>query len=471
MISMKIFFVSILLSVFVAPIISNGQDSAYKLDFKITGWADTTVYLGYYYGESTYIKDTASVNDNGVFTFEGDAQLPKGVYFLVVNTTKVFELLIGEDQYFSITTDDSNYVKNLNVEGDIDNQIFFDNIRFIGERNKRAQEFISILKDSTSTEQAKIKARNNLTIIGNEVKTYHDEIIESNSTSTVATILKSQRKIEIPNELKGDQNQRFAYYRNHFWDDFDLGNDMLLRIPEGLYRKKLDDYMDNLNMQIPDSLIGAIDNIVKKAKRNQETYRYTVWNLCLKYQTPKIMGLDAVFVYLYDQFFATGEMDYWANESLKNNLKERADQLRKSMVGKLASNMILLDDKLQRVSLYDIKSKYTIIYFFDPDCGHCKKETPKLNDFYKTTKYDVEVFAVSADTSMVKMRNYIKDYGLEWISANGPRTVTPHYQTMYDANTTPSIYILDEKKKIIAKKFPDSSKIEDFLDNYESHNN
>ncbi|MDH5475182.1 MAG: DUF5106 domain-containing protein [Cyclobacteriaceae bacterium] len=467
---MKIFFVSVLLSLCVAPIVGNSQDSAYSLDFQISGWADTTVYLGYYYGESTYIKDTASVNSNGSFTFDGDTQLPKGVYFLVMNTTKIFELLVGDDQHFSITTDDQNYIKNIIVEGDTNNQLFFKNIHFIGEKNQRAQEFVTVLKDSMATEQQKNEAKKNLTIIGNEVKTYHNDIIASNSTSTVATILKSQRKIEIPEAIADDQNKRFSYFRSHFWDDFDLGNEMLLRIPEGLYRKKIDNYMDNLNMQIPDSLIIAIDKIVNQAKNNQETYKYTVWNLCLKYQTPKIMGLDEVFVYLYDQFFETGEMDYWANESLKKNLKERADQLRKSMVGKTAANMILLNDKLQRVSLYDIKNKYTIIYFYDPDCGHCKKETPKLNDFYKTTKFDVEVFAVSADTSMVKMQNYIKENHLEWISANGPRTVTPHYQSMYDANTTPSIYILDEKKKIIAKKFPDSSKIEAFLDNYEKYN-
>lgn len=468
---MKISFISILLLVFIfiSPIVSNGQASKYKLDFQVTGWADTTVYLGYYYGESTYIKDTAKVNNKGVFSFAGNIKLPKGVYFLIMNTTKIIELLVGEDQQFSIATDNSNYIENIKVDGDNDNQLFFENIRFIGEKNKNAQTFVKTLKDSTATEQDKIVAREKLSAVGNEVKVYQNGIIKNHKGTTVATILKSQRKVEIPQEIKEDENQRFTYYRNHFWDDFDLGNEILLRIPEGLYRKKVDNYLDNLHMQIPDSLIAGIGKIVAQAKNNEETYKYAVWNLCLKYQTPKIMGQDEVFVYLYDQYFATGEMDYWANESLKKNLKERADQLRKSLVGKTASNMILLNDKLQRVSLYDIKNKYTVIYFFDPDCGHCKEETPKLNDFYKTTKHDVEVFAVSADTSMAKMKNYIKDYGLEWISANGPRTVTPHYQTMYDANTTPTIYLLDEKKKIIAKKL-EAVKLEEFLDNYEKYN-
>ena len=41
--------------------LSFGQ-SAYKLDFSIHGLRDTTVYLAYYYGESTFVRDTAQTN-------------------------------------------------------------------------------------------------------------------------------------------------------------------------------------------------------------------------------------------------------------------------------------------------------------------------------------------------------------------------------------------------------------------------
>jgi hypothetical protein len=37
----------------------------YKLQFKINGLKDTVVYLGHFYGEATYIKDTAQVNGVG----------------------------------------------------------------------------------------------------------------------------------------------------------------------------------------------------------------------------------------------------------------------------------------------------------------------------------------------------------------------------------------------------------------------
>jgi thiol-disulfide isomerase/thioredoxin len=208
---------------------------------------------------------------------------------------------------------------------------------------------------------------------------------------------------------------------------------------------------------------------VSKAKKNPETYRYLMMFVILpKYSTPEYMGMDEVLVHLYDQYIATGEMDPWVNEKYKKNLKEYTGNIRKSMLGKVAPNMIMQDVNLQPRSMYDIKTNYTILYFYDPDCGSCKKETPVLVDFdtKNKTKFNVEVYAVNSDSSMVKMRNYIKEMNMKWVTVNGPRSYTGSHHDSYDATTTPTIYVLDEKKKIILKKQP-ASKLEEFLTNYE----
>jgi hypothetical protein len=118
--------------------------------------------------------------------------------------------------------------------------------------------------------------------------------------------------------------------------------------------------------------------------------------------------------------------------------------------------------------MYDIKNKYTILFIFDPDCGHCKEETPVLVNFYNKNKkkFDLEVFAVSSDTSMVKMRNFMREMKTPWVTVNGPRTYVGTYQEHYDAITTPSLFILDNRKKIIGKKIA-ADKIEEFLTQYE----
>jgi hypothetical protein len=64
------------------------------------------------------------------------------------------------------------------------------------------------------------------------------------------------------------------------------------------------------------------------------------------------------------------------------------------------------------------------------------------------------------------MRDYIKQFKMPWITVNGPRTYVGPYHDLYDAMTTPMLYIIDEKKKIIAKKIP-IERLEEFFTNYE----
>jgi len=266
-----------------------------------------------------------------------------------------------------------------------------------------------------------------------------------------------------------DSTFQFRYYREHYFDNFDLADDALIRMPKPFYRDKVKDYLEKLFVPQPDTITRAINKIAAQAKKNPEAYKYMISTVLFLYQTPEIMGLDEVFVNLYNRYFATGEMDYWANAQLKKNLKEYADKVSRAMIGRTAPNLTMQDQNLQPKSLYDIKKKYTVIYFFDPDCGHCRQESPKLVDFYNKnkTRYDLEVFAVSADTSIKKLKDYIKEMKMTWITVDGPRSyITEHYRNLYFTETTPTIYILDEKKKVIARKLP-VEKLDEFLSNYE----
>ncbi len=448
-----------------------GQDG-YKIDFKVKGLGDPTAYLAYYYGESTYLKDTAQAK-MGSFTFTGPETLGQGVYLLVLNKTRVLEFVVGHDQKFLLETSASDYVKNMKVTGDDDNTLFFQNLYFNMDRHKEAEPFLKIIRDSTLSEDKKEEARNSFSLINNKVIAHQEDLITNHPSTMTARLLKASQQIQVPKPPRNadgtiDSTFQYKYYRTHFFDNFDLADDAMIRLPNPLYAQKLTEYLEKLFVPHPDTIVRAIDNLVAKVKHNQETYKYLVWNSVIMYQNPKIMGLDEVYVRLYDKYFASGEMDFWVNEQIKKNMKEYADKLRLSLVGQTAKNMIMQDQNLTLRSLYDINKKYTIIFFFDPDCGHCKVETPKLVDFYKSNKerFDLEVYAVSADTSMQKMKEYISEMKMPWITVNGPRSTTGSYQKLYDAFSTPTIYILDRKKKIIAKK-PPVERLGEFLENYE----
>ena len=445
--------------------------SGYNIRLKVDGLKDTTAYLGYYYGESTFVKDTARVNHSGEFAFDGKQTLPQGVYFLVLNKTRIFEFVVSQNQHFSLNTSTADYVKNMRVTGDVDNKLFFENMLYNMERHTEAEPYLKVIQDSTLNEEQKKEARENFMKVNEKVLAYQDQVIKAHPATLTARIFKANKPIKIPDPPKNadgsiDSTFQLRWYREHFFDYFDLADDALIRLPRPIYQEKINEYLDKLYAPQADTLKNALKKVISKAKKNQETYKYAVWVSVLKFQNPEIMGLDEVYVHLYDTYFASGEMSFWANEQVRKNLKEHADRLRKSLIGQKGANLIMQDVALKPRALYDIKNKYTVLYIFDPDCGSCKKETPKLVDFYNKRKFDLEVYAVSADTSMVKMRDYIKEMNMKWITVNGPRTYVGPYQDLYDASTTPTLYVLDSQKKIIGKKIP-AEKLDEFLTQHE----
>lgn len=466
-----------ILSIVLAFVLSTtafGQ-TGHKIDIHIKGLKDTTLLLGYFLGDQTYVRDTAKVNSQGDLQFKGTKALPRGVYFLVAEKTPLFNFLISNHQQFSLDTDKEDYIKFMKVKGDEDNDLFFANMRFNAEMHQLADPYIKVIQDSTLKEDQKTKAREEFNKINEKVMAYQDELIKAHPDYLTAKMLKLTREVVVPDPPKKadgsiDSTFQLRYYRKHYFDNFDLSDDALTKLPRPVYTEKLYDYLDKLFLQTPDSLMAAINELVSRVQKNPEAYKFLVWNCVYHYQRPTIMGLDEVYVRLVDKYFISGAMDFWAPASIKQSLKDYADKLRISLIGKTGANLTMQDQTLQPRSLYDIKKKYTILYIFDPDCGHCREETPKLVKFYEKEKarFNIEVYAVSLDTSLQKMKNYMKEMKMTWITVNGPRSYVGPVSKHYYAETTPSLYVLDDKKKIIAKGIP-AEQLENFFGNYEKY--
>ena len=86
---MKSIFSILIFFIFLYSFQPAKAQQGYDLKIKISGLRDTTIFLGYYYGESTFVKDTAKINNKGEFSFAKDTPLEHGVYFLVLGRSKL----------------------------------------------------------------------------------------------------------------------------------------------------------------------------------------------------------------------------------------------------------------------------------------------------------------------------------------------------------------------------------------------
>jgi len=441
-------------------------DAGHKLTVKINGVVDSTCYLGHYYGQYQYVDDTAKANSKGEMVFQGKEPLPGGIYFVIIPKKKYFELIINKEQSFSLETDTLDFVKYMKVKGSNENKMFYDYLNYANSNQtyylalKKRLDLNKGNKDSTA------KITKELEAVDNKVKDYKLDFIKKNPESFVSRIFIGSKDPDLPKTPvlpNGRKDSVFEYnaFKNHYWDNIDFSDERIIRTP--VFYNRINNFFTNVVIQHPDSINKEADKLVEKARANKEMFKYVVWWITYTYETSKIIGFDAVFVHMVETYYMTNQC-FWLSPTLLDNITKRAMKLKPILLGKVAPNMIMQDTNLQLQSLETVKAKYTIVLFWDYNCGHCKAEMPKVVEFYNNKKKDlgIEIFGVCTDTSMVEMKKFIRKFNMNFINVDGPRAVTPHYAELYDIYSTPVIYLLDDKKVIISKRI-EVDQVEDII--------
>jgi peroxiredoxin len=426
----------------------------YNIKVKVSGVRDSLCYLANYFGDKQYLKDSCLADAQGNFSFKGKEALGGGIYLVVIPGKKYFEIVVDKEQQFSVETDTLDFVKHMVIKGSNENKIFYDYLKFISEKSK-AIEPLRAEYESVKNDPAKVEdVRKRMSVIDNEVITYKANFETNNPDFILTKVFQCTQEVKMPETPKKadgslDSLFMYTYYKSHFFDNIDLTDDRLLRTP--VLHPKLEQYFTKLTVQMPDSINKEADYVISKLKPGSEMFKYVVWWVTNHYETSNIMGMDAVFVHMVENYY-TKEKAFWVDDAQLYKIQERAKVLKPILVGKQVKNIILKDSLGVAKSLYDIKTKYTVLYFWDPDCGHCQKVTPKLKESYdKFKSKGFEVYAVCTEVEMDKWRKFIKEKNLNWINVADPE-LRNNFRHDFDITTTPQIFLLDNTKAIIAKR-------------------
>lgn len=428
---------------------SSGEDG-YKINIKITGLKDTICYLAHYYGDSNSLKDTAKIDSQGKGIFEGSEALPGGIYLVVLPSKKYFEIMVDKEQHFTLETDTTDLVQNMKVKGSKENQLFYDYLHFIEKKHKEITPLRDSLTAAKGNKPKEDELRKQIGTIDKEVKDYKLNFIKEHPETFGAVVFKAMQEPEVPeNPDPKDSTFAYRYFKSHFWDNIDFSDERLIRTP--LLFNKIKQYLDQLTVQHPDSIIRSIDVIVPKAKANKEIFKVVVAKLTYQYESSKIMGMDAVFVHLGKSYY-TKDQAFWVTPEQLEKIQNRVNILDNLLIGKKIPQVVMPDTLGKTQSLYNVKAKYTVLYFWEHTCSHCKKETPKLLEYYHSVKdKGVEVFAVETSTNKDEWKQFIREHKLDWVNVQDTEYRTGYKKT-FDIYSTPVIYVLDADKKIIAKR-------------------
>jgi len=470
---MKRSFLSIVLITYSVFSFAIGEKpSAYSIKIKLNGLKDTVCFLAYHYGDKQYLKDTAIVDGKGNMTFDGKEKLPGGIYLVVLPNKTNFEFLVTEEQEsFSLETDTAKMIENMKINGSKENELFFGFLKFIGKITKEADPYLAGFKrNKDKNKDSATYYQNKLTEVEKKVKAERIKVIEGNPGTLVSTIFKASTELEIPPAPilpDGKKDSTFAYYwmKVHYFDNINFADDRILRTP--ILQSKIKYYLENLTPQSTDSINKSADFIVNKAQISKDVFKFCIWNITNTYETSNIMGMDAIFVHMAETYYLTGKA-FWIDSTTQKKIRERYETLKPLLLGKKAPHLSLPDTLQTFHDLYAQPRKYTVLYFWDPHCGHCQKETPKLNDFFKDPKNNnVSIYSVGTDHPE-DWKKYVREKKLLFLNvcnAVTEKTVYYDLRKMYDVFSTPTIFVLDENKEIIAKKLG-VEQLGDFLEGY-----
>jgi len=438
---------------------SNTYSQSYKIDVKINDLKNTDIYLGYYYGDKTYVSDTVKLDSNGKGTFSGDSLLEQGVYIVILPSKNYFDIIVGEDQEFYVETSSDELIKNLKVKGSQENESFKDFRNFMMSSNttsaKIRKKIQGLDENSDSLQILNAQIEN----LSKDVKTYWDKTIQENEGKLLGIIVNAMKnpeipEIEVPDEIENKDSVRwfhsYNYNKNHYLDNIDFSDPRFLRTP--FFHNKLETFFTKVLIQNPDTINKYIDIVATQAEKNDAVFQYVIQYLINTFQKSTIMGMDNVFVHIAEEYYISGKAD-WISDETMGKLKEEVAKHRFNLVGNIAQDLKMETINEEYERLHEIKSKFILVYFFEPNCGHCKKVTPEVHKLYQEyDREDFEVFAVYTQGDKTEWLEYIHDKGYEdWINVWDPYNLT-NFRFFYNIYSTPTLYLLDKDKKIIAKR-------------------
>jgi len=438
----------------------------YSIFGKIDDMPDGEVLLGYYYGDKQFVKDTVD-SHHGFFHFESEEELESGMYFVLLPNKQYFQLIIDETRNFSFETSKDNMILDMKVQGSKENQLFYEYQKFTQKKGIQAEPLKKELKTLEKNTRKYEKAKKQLKEIDDEVTDFKLDYMQKHFSTFFVKLLNAMEPIVVPEsplleDGTVDSKFQYNYYKKHYWDHFDLKDDRMVRTP--IFHGKMEKYLLEYTPQMPDSIIKSLDVLIEKVRESEELFKYIINWSTHHFESSKIMGQDAVFVHLVFTYFITRQTP-WIEEVQLTNIIDKAMRISPNLIGTTAPFLKIPDDKGVLQDLHKIKAPFTALFFYDPDCGHCKTETPKVKEIIDSyADKGVQVYAVCTEFDEDMWKEFIvKQETDSWINVIDLENKS-NFRGKYNIMGTPRLYLLDEKKKIIAKQI-DSEALNQILEN------
>lgn len=416
------------------------QGQGYKIRLHIRQMANQQVILANYFDGKTYAVDTVTLDQQGIGAFQKETSLSQGIYALLFSPRHYLDIWIGENPCFSITADTTDLIHTSRIKGSPENTRFLKFQQKLFSINQQKQHIFNLLENNIEN---KYKYTSQLTKLDRRIQTNALHIIHKYPASTLANFI----RLTLPVFLTSEQNAKV-----HYWDYTDFQDSTLIHTP--IFKNKLDEFFNSLVPMNADSVYAASVKLIEQARGCKPMFRYLV-NYCFNHVIThlSVVDMDAAFVRLARRYYLSGQAD-WVDPILLKAIEHEVILSQNNLIGQLAQELKLPTLEGNWVSLYEIDAPFTLLLFWEVNCNYCEQEVPlvktKLLDQFK--EYGLKVFAVYTQDNPQEWENFVIEHELyDFINCWDPEDQS-NFRVYYHVNSTPIIYLLDQDKRIIAKR-------------------
>jgi peroxiredoxin len=440
------------------------NSNGYQITFKSIESKGKRVFLGNFYGKYNQYVDSINIDTNGIGVFHSVTKLSPGIYFIQDHRKiQLLDFIVAINEQHIVIEEINYETKSYKVEGGIENTLYSAYNEFVRKSvPKINQHRAELVASHTNLDSLNIQKK--ILSITISIDQYRANVIENNPNSLLAKYFIAMGRPNLPVPLPEtliSQSSQLAYLKNHYWDGTYFTNSALIKTP--FFETKIEDFLKYYISPTADSIIPIVDNMLSLAKQDSEMYLYLLSKFSNIYMNPAYLGQDKVFIHLYQNYYLKGDT-ILLNAKDKKTVIQIANKLIANQLGVKAPDFILIDTKGERKTLYGIEANYTFIIFWDPTCNICQKELPRFDSVYRTSwyQYGLKVITIYNEGEHEnEWRKYLANHDLnEWVNLYEPivdhqariKKGLPTYQQLYNSYQTPTMYLLDKDKTILAKK-------------------
>lgn len=213
-----------------------------------------------------------------------------------------------------------------------------------------------------------------------------------------------------------------------------------------------------------------IDTFFEDSKDNPEFFHELFYTLYQYLKTSASYTLQQGAAYLANKYIA-GMPELWETVTFTTTGETKGSVIRadfsspedfidqtalavlmfyRNPLDRPVADLELRTPKNKKFRIYDVKSRYTVLYFYNTDCALCRGVTKDLAEMYAEYGRDeMEIVAIYTGRDN-KWKNYLKENNPGWINLWDRKRASGMFDK-YDLIDVPAIYLLDENKNTLAK--------------------